>query len=622
VLRWAGLFEFLELKAYDWLLAWRVEGAAPDDRITVIQIEEDDVARHGYCPIPDAELADVLERLLAHGPRVIGLDLLRDRPVEPGHERLAAILAGDSRIIGAMKFPGADDAGVLPPPAIVASEPWRVGFIDVMPDLQDDIIRRGLHFLGGGESARWAMGLQLALAWLAKEGITIGPSGTDDPSPRLGAALLPRLPADPVGYVREDDSGYQFLMTYPQGTRRPTTFTWRSVLDGAVGPDLIRDRIILVGSVAESSKDNFLTPLQPEKVYGVFLHAQVASQLVQMALGESGPMEPVPAWLDRLWILLWCAVGATLALVLHGRGVMLLLATIGAVVVLKLAAGALFFWGWWIGLVPALVGGLLALIVVGLHLAWLDGTERRALTRLFNVNVSSKIAEHLWAERAEFDSKGRPPAHKLLASVLFLDMRDSTRIAEGRDPADLVDWLNEYLAAMAQCVTRRGGIVDKFTGDGLMAVFGPPLRRTAAEAAADARAAVGCAVDMAEALIDLNHDFARRRLPKVRIRVGVHRGEVIGGCLGSDERQQYTLIGDTVNTASRLESWKPLPDEPGYDPDYEKRDCRILVSDEVRECLGPDHPVVPVAPLTLRGRTRPLEVFRIRLPAETEAAAA
>jgi adenylate cyclase len=623
LLRWAGLFEFLELKAYDWLLAWRVEGAAADDRITVVEIDEADKEAYGFCPIPDEELAQVLERLLAHGPRVIGLDLLRDRPVEPGYARLAALLASEQRIVGGMWVPGPDYPGVPPPPAIVASDsPWRVGFLDVMPDRQDDVIRRGLLFLGGGADARWSMGLQMALHWLAPEGITIGPSGTDDPSPRLGAALLRRLPEDPVGYVREDPSGYQFLMTYPQGTTKPQTLSWRDVLAGRAAPELIRDRIVLVGSVVDVDKDYFLTPLQDEKVYGVFLHAQVASQLIRMALGEGGGLVPVPHRLDRLWILLWCAVGATLALLLHGRGVLLLAAALTAAALLKVAAGVLFYWGWWIGLVPAVIGGLLSLVMVGLHLAWLETAERRTLTRLFNVNVSSKIAEHLWAERDEFDREGRPPARKLRASVLFLDMRDSTKIAEGKDPADLVGWLNEYLARMAECVTRHGGIVDKFTGDGLMAVFGPPLRRSEAEAAADARAAVACAVDMAESLGPLNRGFAERGLSKVRIRVGVHKGEVVGGCLGSDERQQYTLIGDTVNTASRLESWKPQQGEPGYDPDYEARDCRILVSGEVLACLGPDRPAVHVAPLTLRGRTQPLEVYRVRLPTELAPVAA
>jgi adenylate cyclase len=622
LLRWAGLFEFLELKAYDWLLAWRVEGAAADDRITVVEIAEADKAAYGFCPIPDDELAEVLERLLAHGPRVIGLDLLRDRPVEPGYERLAALLAGDQRIVGGMWAPRPDYHGVPPPPAIVASDsPWRVGFLDVVPDHQDDVIRRGLLQLGGGADALWAMGLQVARYWLYPEGITLELSGEDNQTLRLGEALLRRLPEDPVGYVREDPSGYQLLMTYPLGTTKPQTLSWRDVLAGRVPPELIQDRIVLVGSVVEVDKDYFLTPLQDEKVYGVFLHAQVASQLIKMALGESRGLEPVPHRLDRLWVLLWCAVGAVLALLLHGRGVMLLVAALAAAALLKITAGALFYWGFWVGLVPAVVGGLLSLVLVGLHLAWLETIERRTLTRLLNVNVSSRIAEHLWAERETFDRQGRPPAKKLRASVLFLDMRDSTRIAEGKDPADLVSWLNDYLACMAECVTRHGGIVDKFTGDGLMAVFGPPLRRSEPEAAADARAAVDCAIAMAEALGPLNRGFAERGLPHVRIRVGVHRGDVVGGCLGSDERQQYTLIGDTVNTASRLESWKPLPGEPGYDPGYEARDCRILVSGEVRECLGPEREVVEVAPLTLRGRTQPLEVFRVRLPVELAASA-
>ena len=143
----------------------------------------------------------------------------------------------------------------------------------------------------------------------------------------------------------------------------------------------------------------------------------------------------------------------------------------------------------------------------------------------------------------------------------------------------MMDWLNEYMEAMAQPVMANNGVIEKYIGDAIMAVFGVPIPRVSpGQIEQDARNAVRCALAMAEALERLNTHWKQRGWPECSMRIGIHTGRLVAGSLGSTDRQEYTVIGDSVNTASRLES---------FDKDVlADSACRILVSEATRALLG------------------------------------
>ena len=184
-----------------------------------------------------------------------------------------------------------------------------------------------------------------------------------------------------------------------------------------------------------------------------------------------------------------------------------------------------------------------------------DREDRRVVQRLMAMHISRPIAEQLLQHRDTLMASGKLAPLRTVATVLFSDLMDFTPIAERMDSAALIDWLNAYFEKMAAVVETCGGLVNKFNGDMVMALFGAPrLRDRPEDVAADARAAVRCAVLMRQALAAMNVEWQSRGLPTPRMRIGIHTGPLVAGTVGGRNRVEYTVIGDTVNTASRLES--------------------------------------------------------------------
>jgi adenylate cyclase len=176
--------------------------------------------------------------------------------------------------------------------------------------------------------------------------------------------------------------------------------------------------------------------------------------------------------------------------------------------------------------------------------AMVDGLqERDKLRTTMGKYMTEAVVAHLMAGEVALGGK------TLEVSILFCDLRDFTTLSETRKAEEIVALLNEYFTDMVECVMAEGGVVDKYIGDNIMAVFGAPVSRPD-----DALRAVRAAVHMREALVKLNARFAERGLPTLRFGIGIHTGEVVAGNIGSIKRMEYTVIGDAVNLASRLES--------------------------------------------------------------------
>ena len=212
-------------------------------------------------------------------------------------------------------------------------------------------------------------------------------------------------------------------------------------------------------------------------------------------------------------------------------------------------------------------------------------TARDRVTNLFGQHVSPQVVERLMVEGAGAASDIRRVA------VMFVDFRKFTEGARSRSPQQVVDRLDGAFAVLVEVLDRHGGIVNKFLGDGFLALFGAPF-----EAPEAAHHAVSAAREMLAAMEGINEaaDWP------LRIGIGIHFGEVVAGNIGSPRRKEYTVIGDTVNFAARLEQ---------LNKDF---DSQLLVSAAVRDALGDEaDDAVPLGEVAIRGYDRPMAVWQL-----------
>jgi adenylate cyclase len=228
--------------------------------------------------------------------------------------------------------------------------------------------------------------------------------------------------------------------------------------------------------------------------------------------------------------------------------------------------------------------------------------------KLYSRHVSKEIAESIWAHRDSFLEGHRPLAQKLVVTVLFTDLKGFSSISEKMEPPQLYGWLNGYLGAMAQVVQDHGGVLKQFTGDGILALFGVPvLHTTQDEQSSDAAAAVRCALAMGKRLVVLSRDWQAAGLPSVSMRAGIYTGEVAAGSVGSDDRFEYAVIGDVVNTASRLESY----DKTLANPDILPNRCRILIGEPTHRILRGQFVSEEIGLLEVKGKANKVSVFLV-----------
>ncbi|HYZ31775.1 MAG TPA: CHASE2 domain-containing protein, partial [Crenalkalicoccus sp.] len=580
LLRSAGWLQPLELAAYDQLVAAHA-GTAAGGRIVLVTVTEEDISQYGW-PLRDRTLAAVITKLLDEGAVAVGIDLYRDKPLGPGTEQLEA-LQRNPAVLWVYKAAESGQGGVPPPPGVAGT--GRALLSDMVVD-PGGMVRRGLLAAEDPETGRTVRTLGAALAERFL-GERLRPDGD---GLALGGGHV-TLVGDRFGPFSEVDAGgYQMLLDFRGGTRSLPRFSLAELaardLSGEVG-----GRIVILGNAALSVKDSFGTPLQTglsgaPALPGLALHGMIADQLIRYALGESRERVPLPHWVDTT--LIWAAaLGGVGLAVLCSSGLAALAGFAAACALLVGLSWKAFALGF---LVPGAPMGL-ALVLAAASVSWvLRGRGRReriALRRSFEHYLDRRIITSL-LERpggANFGGEYRE------ISVLFTDLTDFTTLAESLPASTVAELLHDYFDGVCAAVVAAGGLVNNFTGDGVMALFGAPQPQ------ADH---ADRAMDAALAVDDFSRRFQAARLAEGiawgGTRIGVHTGMALVGNVGTRAKLQYGAVGDVLNTASRLEG---LNKAIG---------TRIAVSGETaRRCLR--HRFRPVGDVVLKGRRAALPVL-------------
>ncbi|MGQ9920247.1 MAG: CHASE2 domain-containing protein [Desulfobacca sp.] len=348
-------------------------------------------------------------------------------------------------------------------------------------------------------------------------------------------------------------------------------------------PDTVQDAWILVGATAPGLMDLKPSPLAP--VFpGVELHATALDNLLQ---GDF--LRAVPGWAVWLWTLV-LVVAITVLVLWIPR---LIVVTFGLLVGLGLhllLSAVCFTQGWLIDPILPAVGLFLAFDLTTAYSYATTGRQKAALRKMFSHYMSEEVLQHL----LEHPEKVCLGGERRYLTLFFSDLAGFTTISEGLAPERLVQLLNAYLSAMTDIILAEQGTVDKFEGDAIMAFWGAPLPQRD-----HALRACRAALAQQAALVDLNGQFAAQGWPPLACRIGLHTGEAVVGNLGSRKRFDYTVIGDTVNLASRLE---------GLNKFY---GTNILASETtVQECQGLIE-FLEVDWVAVKGREKPVAVYQV-----------
>ena len=379
--RYLGILQHWELQAYDRLMRTRPEDKNPENRIFIVGITEEDLKireqKDKIGSLSDFALDRLLEKLESYKPRAIGLDIFRDFPVDSKEPALKNRLRNNNRFFASCQVgePGnlADEQGIESPPDVPAE---RQGFSNFIVD-SDRVIRRHLLSMDVPSASRCqspvSLSFQLASHYLLDEGILKDEDLPLKPTSfgnwKLGDVEFKHLKSPSAGYQKADMKGNQVLLNYHSYNSLSEfveIVSLKDILRNKVNPKAVENRIVLIGVVARTSSDYFLTPYSAanstfQEIPGVVIHAQMISQILSAVLDGRPLIEVWPFWGD--WILIWgsSVVGGALAWRFRLHQWLVLL--VGGVAVAILYGGSLWLLiqGTWVALVPS----ALALIVTG-----------------------------------------------------------------------------------------------------------------------------------------------------------------------------------------------------------------------------------------------------------------
>lgn len=337
------------------------------------------------------------------------------------------------------------------------------------------------------------------------------------------------------------------------------------VLDGTVPAEAFDDCIVLVGAYAAGMLDSYFVPVdRGQQMYGVEIHANVIQ-----ALMESKTLTPIPVVADALIAAL---IAMVLVLICGKLRVAKVVLVCVVAAIAKLLAGLFLFNAGYSGNVLAvpIMALLVGVYYIILHY-YRARAAKKSIERAFNKYVAPQVVDEI-AKNGTYELK--LGGEKRDIAVLFVDIRGFTPLSESLEPEQVVDILNGYLALTTASIFRHGGTLDKFIGDATMAVFNAPFDTEDYE-----YKAILAAWDIVQGGNRIEKEYFARYGKHVGFGVGVNCGPAVVGNIGCDFRMDYTAIGDTVNTAARLEANAPRGTVYISEYVYEKVKDRILVEE-------------------------------------------
>lgn len=578
----AGLWERPELVMYD---TWfKIRGMRPSPgEVVVVGIDDRSIKEIGLLPWPRRVHADLIEKLKE--AQVIGFDIILDTPGVPeDNHQLAEAMEAHGKVVLATMFSFEQEEGIiyqrhLLPTMELAMASSGLGFINTPEDL-DNVVRR-LTMIDVNSYDIPFPCFSLAVLMTQRD---LSPNDLKiigEKSLAVGDMLVPL------------DQKNQTMIDFwgPAGAIK--TYSYIDVLKGNINLEELAGKIILVGPTSATERDVKNNPFTRGNmvlagtlpVPGVEVHASAINTYI------SGAYFTRASLLINTIFLLFIGILATTVINRAGnpwRGLIFLLSI---VITATLAVYLAWYYGhYWLNIATPV--GLAMLIYTGVTAEKLVRTEieRRRTRGLFARYVSPTVVEEVLKQSQDIALGGK----RVELTIIFSDIRGFTSFSENKQPEYIVQRLNDYFTEMTAIIFKHGGTLDKYLGDGLMAFFGAPVHYQD-----HADRALASAVEMVARLAELNKRWQEKNEPIINIGIGINSGPVIVGNVGSLERMDYTIIGEDVNLASRLE---------GMNKEFK---TNIIVSERSFNYLHNKEILTYLDKVNIRGMATPIGVYTL-----------
>lgn len=534
-----GVFSRLEMSIYD---SWfRLNGVQdPGEEIIIIAIDQNSINKIGPLPWPRTVHANLLENLSE--AKVVAFDITFAN--ERGAEEdilFASAIAEQGNVVLASKFYFEQEDGeivqVFEPPLMQFLEgAVSLGFVNTPTD-PDQVVRRiTLVDVNTFEGVAFpSLGLATALhaAGLSPWDITVESAHIE-----IGEK---KVPVDQNNKALPNFWG-------PSGTF--TTISYADVIENQTPSAFFRDKIVLIGATTQEEQDVYPTPFTTSNMVlrgspptpGVEIHASVVQSFLSDTWYQEASFLLNFLFLILIILLTWRAVAK--------RGPFK--GFIGALLTLLLAILIVYIafkYRLWLNLAAPIVAVILTYTAVTGYDFIIAEMERRRTREAFSRYVSKDVVNQLLNSPDDMALGGK----KQVVTIMFADIRGFTAYSENKDPVDVIKRLNEYLTVMTNIIFKNGGTLDKYLGDGLMAFFGAPIYYED-----HVERAIKSAIEIQSEIEKLNQKWTDSGEPALKVAIGINTGPAVVGNVGCPERMDYTLIGEDVNLASRVEALSKL----------------------------------------------------------------
>jgi len=597
-------FEILELKTFDLRLQFRGH-RDPGPEVAIAAIDERSLNTLGRWPWPRSVLAELVDKLSAGRPRVIAFDVVfaepdknselavvqsfKDRYVDLQLDRLSPASSAflgelaraeeqadqDARLTQAIQKAGqvvlgmfflfspqeaahitpeqletvedlllgqeyaqvisiAPSRGPIPVPTAyggVANIPpltraaRHQGYFNQVPDA-DGSIRRAPLVVRFGDWFYPSLDIQILKQYYGTNQVALRIKKYGVDSIVIGDTFIPT-----------DEAG-KFYINYTGGVETFSHYSVIDILNGTIPPETFADRIVLVGPTAVGISDLWVTPVSPV-LPGVQVHANILENVIR------GKFLLKSNWMILTDLIIILGLGWVLAVALTRLGPIRGLACSLLVVAAYIVGNYLVFReGIWLNMVYPLMTTAMSNLTITTYRYFTEEMEKKKVRQAFQSYLDPNVVDAVTQDPSRLKLGGQ----RQVLTVMFSDVRGFTSMSEGLDPEALVKLLNIYLSKMTEIVFKYGGTLDKYIGDAIMGVWGAPLAQLD-----HAERACRAALEMVAALDDVRDVWDKLGGPPLSIGIGINTGPMVVGNIGSERRFDYTVIGDSVNLAARLE---------------------------------------------------------------------